>query len=212
MVGLRAVAVVFLVAVTAPARAEQVQANGPERFPGPNELTGHLGFASGVSAYTPSGFTFAATYGHRMSESGNTSFWFEVGVNAVLGLGDSGCIRDLNGFCSYTRNNGYTFEPEAGVKLKITTPIPLVPYFRAAGSFIAVVGRACGDDAIVLAARAGGGANYYLFRNFAVGLEITTAFGPAFFQGYDASCSDVVRGHTEAFVELNFSAGAELIF
>src|SRR3954470_8182883 len=79
------------------ARAE-IQKNGPELFPGKNEISLHVGGQSGIGTYTvfngqhsvdfvggtPGGFRFTFDYGRLLSDQRKLSIWLDAGFNFVV--------------------------------------------------------------------------------------------------------------------------------
>lgn len=206
--GLGLAVALVLVAAAPPARA-QVQTSGPEVFPGKSEVSVHIGGAFGATAYTPGGFKFAANYALRLKDP----VWLEFGFNSIFGFGGAACFPKPDGKwdCGYG-SNGYTFEPLIGVKLKFPVrQVPIVPYAKIDGTFVAILNRYCGDTGFGFGVRGGGGAKYFLTRNIGVGAELTVLMGPALYTGCDSN-GFVSADHTEFMFSFDFSVGAEFIF
>jgi predicted metal-binding protein len=198
---------------SATARAD-IQKSGPEEFPGKNEVSGHLGGQYGATSWcgvsggltcggTPGGFRLSVEYGRQLKDL----LWFNVGVNLVV---SSSCV---GADCPYTIS-GNTVEPNAGIKLKFKTQIPLVAFAKFDATLIGIWGRYCNDSGIAIAARAAGGANYFILKNLGVGLELGTTLGPAFLHG--ATGTDCFQGtyssHVEFYAAIDFNVGVEFIF
>ncbi len=199
-----ALVVAAALALAQAARAD-IQKSGPEEWPGKNEVSAHLGFQQGLTGFygggSPSGFRLSADYGFRF----HRLMWLDFGV--ALNLAGGSC--DQSGqFCSYGAG-GNTIEPQAGLKLKWQTPIPLVPYAKFTAVLAGVYGRFCGDNGFAIGARAAGGAKYFLTNHIGVGLEFGFMLGPGFFSGTNCANNG---SHVEIYAVADFNAGAEFIF
>jgi hypothetical protein len=197
------VALVGLLTVGNVARA-QIQTQGPEQWPGKNEVAVHLGYQAGVTGNvrggpTPSGFKLLADYSFRFQEM----LWLNFGVNFVF-ASTGAC--DAFGNC-FGLDAGWTVEPHVGLKLKFQTPIPLVPYAAFQAVFVGIYNRGCGDNGFALDGRVAGGAKYFLTKNIGVGAEIGFMAGPAFY-----GSSVCGPSHVDFYASFDFAIGAEFIF
>lgn len=76
--------------------------------------------------------------------------------------------------------NGSDVELLAGVSWRIRTPVPLVPYLRAAAGPVFLY-PAESPNAMGLAARGGAGARYYIFDYLGFGIEAALSLGHGYF-------------------------------
>lgn len=203
---LLALAVPLFTSAPAFAIDTNLQKTGSEEWPGKNELALHLGFQAGLNNYlgggTPSGFKLLFDYSFRF----HPLIWFNLGVNATFGGG--GC--DQFGNCAFAAS-GNTVEPEAGIKVKFKTPIPLDPYVKADVVFVGIYNRYCGDNGFAFGLRASGGVHYYVFKWLGLGVELGFVGGPARYAG-TGNCSFFYQPHWEFYASFDFSIGAEFIF
>lgn len=223
----RFVAVVVAAALFAPlaARAD-IQKDGPQRWPGKNEISLHLGWQGSLSSYTSSasgirvyagsassGGRFTFDYGRLLSDAGAYSIWLDLGFNFVVG-GCNVAFLGANYDCS-----GAEFRPFGGVKLKFRTPIPLVPYAKLGAGAPIVFNRFCDDNGFGAVVQAAGGVKYFLTRNIGVGVEGGFSLGPVAYRGVsasDAACFSkygyYYDSHVEFYAAYDFQAGAEFVF
>ena len=208
-----ALAIVVLSAMAAaPASADpQIQTSGNESFPGKNELSAHIGYASGLGGQfaNPSGFKLSGEYAHGLSEV----VWLDFQFNNTFGFGvASGTCFDRGGNpfpCG--RDNFYyggsSVELAAGVKLKLKTGIPLVIEVPLVVAVEILYGRQCNDGGFGLVAKPGVGVKYFITRNIGLGGGINFAFGPNFHPA-----SNCFGSYTDTYVAADFQIGAEFIF
>ena len=198
-----------------------IQKDGPEEFPGKNEISLHLGGQAGFNGYTvngfeaggpPSGGHFIFEYGRLISKQRTMSVWLDMGVSSTFAGGPG--VVCYHGGCDYG-SSGIEVSPFFGVKLKWRTPIPLVPYAKFNAQMTGIFDRFCGDNGFGLLAHAAGGLEYFLTRSIGVGLETGVSFGPAFYDGTSGNggCPDYIYvRHTELYLAGEFVAGVEFIF
>src|SRR6202000_1962089 len=82
-------------------------------------------------------------------------------------------------------------------------PIPLVPYLRANAGLVFSFPNGA-DDAVGLAIRAAGGANYFFFDWLGLGIEVGVSLGPI---DYDATFTG-----SHNYAVLDFGGGIEFQF
>lgn len=203
--GMRTHALVLVAALAVAPRARaDIQKNGPEEWPGKNEISAHTGFQQGLTGFTyggtTTGFRLMAEYGFRF----HRLMWLNFGANLVVG---GAC--DDKGHCGYAAG-GSAIEPQAGLKIKWQPPIPLVPYVKFAAVVPIIWGRFCGDNGFAIGGRVAGGAKYFLTKNIGVGVEFGFMVGPGFFSG--TSCANPIGSHVEIYAEADFNVGAEFVF
>jgi hypothetical protein len=204
--------IAMILALWAHPAAAQIQTRGPEIFPGPNEISGHLGASAGYSATTPGGFKLQFDYSRMGRQSRIASAWFNIGFSNAFG--SSRCVV-VGSSCRFNYiNSGITIEPFVGVKIKFQTGIPLVPYVKIAGTFIGIVNRPCGDDGFAFGLRSGGGVKYFLTRHIGLGVEFTWVIGPGFYGGLDeAPCSlGPQPTRAELYLGVDYLIGIEYVF
>ena len=223
----RLAAFAILVSALAASTAQaQIQKKGPEVWPGPNELSLHIGFQNPLVGYDlnglgglggpPSGFQIKFDYAYRFSNPGRYSVWFDIGFSSVVGGCSVGLVGPLGGY-SYSCG-GNSFEPGAGIKIKWRTPIPLVPYFKATANFAGIFNRYCGESGFGVVVKPAGGVKYFLTKNIGVGIETGFTFGPVWYGGTPSSnapCNDHYWGipsHGEFYGAIDFTAGGEYVF
>ncbi len=159
----------LLAAQGAPAHAEDLL-RGPHPFLKDNELSLHTGYQAGLGD-SQGGWKALVDYGYKIQGS----WWLDL----LLGYQSQGCQGATGGLCGGSRSA----EVMAGVKWKLRTEIPLVPYAKAAAGFLYVFP----DDiksAAGIAVRGGIGAKYFLYDWLGVGAETTMLVGhPGFPSG-----------------------------
>jgi hypothetical protein len=201
--------VLFIMLFAGVAQAAPIQTQGPENFPGPNELSAHFGYQAGFGAHytNSSGFKLFFEYGRRLTDL----VWFDVQANNTFGFdyGTTTCFdRFGRPYACGGSGNGWDFQLAAGVKLKIKTRIPLVVEIPILLAVDALYNRPCGDTgAAVPVIKPGVGVKYFLLRNLGIGGGFNTGFGPAFHQ--DSNCS---VGYTDFYGAFDFQVGAEFLF
>jgi hypothetical protein len=188
------------------ARADEIQRSGPESWPSKHEVSAHMGFQAGFGGQiaNTSGFKLEADYAYRF----HPIAWFMVQVANNFGFGNA------DGFCTHAPNlacyrGGWDFELMAGVKLKWTTPIPLVIEAPVLVGVDLLYNRDCGDDgAGVPTFKTGAGVKYFVTRKIGVGAKFDFAGGPGFHQ--TGSCG-MLRSYTDFFGYFDFMVGAEFM-
>jgi len=194
-----AAALGLFVALAAPcstARADETLLHGPHPFLKDNELSFHVLVAEGQGDAL-SGAKLALDYGYKLS-SGAAPLWLNLEINVQHG----GC-DPLPGNTVCAMNTGDVVETMVGVKWKFATPLPVVPFVKAAGGLVFVFPNGA-SDAPGLAIRGAGGANYFFFDWLGLGIEVGVSVGRI---DYDAT----FRGsHTYSVVDLG--GGLELQF
>jgi hypothetical protein len=160
------VAVLAAAVAVGPARAaEDNLLRGPHPFRKANELSVHMLLASGGDN-TPSGGKLALDYGYKLYGPA----WLNLQLNSQRAT----CSSPSGGNC--TSASGQVYETLAGIKLKWSTAIPIVPYAKAGvGLAYAFPDRAANGWGV--AARVGGGANYFFFDWLGLGLELAFSTG-----------------------------------
>ena len=181
------------------ARAEETQnlLHGPHPFLKDNELSVHALIGEGQGDAL-SGAKLELGYGYKLT-GGADPFW----LNLLLSFEHSGCNPSSGGVNDCAGVTGDIVETMAGMKWKLATPIPLVPYLQGnAGLVFAFPNGA--TDALGLAIRAAGGANYFFFDWLGLGIQVGFSVGRI---GYDATFHG---SHTYAVVD--FGGGVEFQF
>lgn len=181
--------VASLAAVVAPrpARAQDNMLRGPHPFLKDNEVSIHVLLAAGGSD-TPGGTKLATDYGYKLRGP--------VWLNLQLNFQNQNCHTPSGGACDPP--SGSIWETLAGVKLKWPTAIPIVPFVKA-GVGLAFAFPDGASNGLGLAARGGGGANYFIFDWFGLGAEI----------GYSVGQLSTARSNYNVF---DFGAGLEFQF
>jgi hypothetical protein len=165
-----------LLALSSSARADENLLQGPHPFLKDNELSIHILIAEGQSD-SLSGAKLALDYGYKLTR-GSTPFWLNLEINVE----HAGCApMPDNGLCG--SNTGDVVETFVGAKWKFATPIPVVPYIKAAGGLVFAFPNGA-SDAPGLAVRGAGGANYFFFDWLGLGLEVGVSIGRV---DYDAT-------------------------
>ncbi|HVZ86206.1 MAG TPA: hypothetical protein VHG72_04515 [Polyangia bacterium] len=198
---LLAAALVLGAAVACPSAARADDDNnllqGPLPFLKDNELSVHILIGEGLGD-TLSGAKLALDYGYKLT-GGSAPVW----LNLALNFQHSSCNAAPSTSDACASNTGDVIETLAGAKWKIATPIPLVPYLRANAGLVFSFPNGA-DDAVGLAIRAAGGANYFFFDWLGLGLEVGFSVGRI---DYD---STFTGSHTYAV--LDFGGGLEFQF
>ena len=173
------------------ARAEPLL-EGPFPFARDNELSIHGGFAAGFGD-TFGGPKAIVDYGYKL----NRGFWLDLGVGFLSGMcrprvDTPECVR-----------TGNSAEVLMGVKWKLRTNVPLVPYAKLQGG----LGYQFPDSARSAwgpLLRGGLGATYFFYEWLGVGAEVTASAGRA----------DYEEGSTlsRSLGGLDLTLGAELQF
>jgi hypothetical protein len=196
-----------LLLLGASARAE-IQKSGPEVFPGKHELDAHLGYQAGFGGYVqnPSGFKITGEYAYQF----HPLAWFDLQLSNVFGFGDRAgrCADAPANFCYW---GGWAFGFAGGVKLKWTTPIPLVVETPILLGVDILYMRDCGDNgAAAPLLRTGAGAKYFLTKRIGLGVNFAFSFGPGFHTG--SAVPQCRRdGYTDFYGSFEFNIGAEFI-
>jgi hypothetical protein len=152
------------------------------KIEGEHELSGGIGFNASLSAYGPGGFAWFNEYGYHLKGI----VWLNLQLNVIAGETRGHCKYQSNKWScddKYYAEGGTGLESIAGVKLKWRLrKIPLQFHAKFGGGPMLVW---WGDFyGAVVALKGGGGARYFVVPTLGVGMEITTAFGPAFYR-YD---------------------------
>jgi hypothetical protein len=182
------------------ARAEETQnlLHGPHPFLKDNELSVHALIGEGQGDAL-SGAKLELGYGYKLTGSATAPFW----LNLLLSFEHSGCNPATGGTNDCAGVTGDIVETMAGVKWKLATPIPLVPYLQGdAGLVFAFPNGA--TDSLGVAIRAAGGANYFFFDWLGLGIQVGASVGHI---DYDATFHG---SHTYAVVD--FGGGVEFQF
>ena len=191
----------FVLALLSPsvARAEENQnlLHGPHPFLKDNELSVHALIGEGQGDAL-SGAKLELGYGYKLT-GGAAPFW----LNLLLSFEHSGCNPESGGTDACAGVTGDIVETMAGMKWKFATPVPLVPYLQGnAGLVFAFPNGA--TDALGLAIRAAGGANYFFFDWLGLGIQVGVSLGRI---DYDATFHG---SHTYSVVD--FGGGVEFQF
>jgi hypothetical protein len=191
-----AFAIGALLALSSAARADENLLHGPHPFLKDNELSIHILVAEGRSD-SLSGAKLALDYGYKLG-AGAAPTWLNLEINVEHG----GCNPTSdNALCG--SNTGDVVETMAGVKWKFATPIPLVPYVKAAGGLVFAFPNGA-SDAPGLAIRGAGGANYFFFDWLGLGAEVGVSVGRI---DYDATFTG-----SHAYSVFDFGGGLEFQF
>jgi hypothetical protein len=173
---------------SAPARAEENLLHGPHPFLKDNELSVHILVAEGAND-SLSGAKLALDYGYKLG-AGSAPTWLNLEINVEHG----GCgPMPGNGVCG--SNTGDVVETLAGAKWKFATPLPLVPYVKAAAGLVFAFPNGA-SDAPGFAVRAAGGVNYFFFDWLGLGVEVGVSLGRI---DYDATFPG---SHTYSILDL----------
>jgi hypothetical protein len=170
-----AVAVGTLIALSATARADENLLQGPHPFLKDNELSVHILIAEGQTD-SLSGAKLALDYGYKLT-GGSAPFWLNLEIN----IEHAGC-DPMPGNAPCGSNTGDVVETFLGAKWKFATPIPVVPYVKAAGGLVFAFPNGA-SDAPGLAVRGAGGANYFFFDWLGLGLEVGVSIGRVDYDG-----------------------------
>jgi hypothetical protein len=181
------------------ARAQENQnlLHGPHPFLKDNELSVHALVGEGQGDAL-SGAKLELAYGYKLT-AGPAPFW----LNLLISFEHSGCNPATGGTDDCAGVTGDIVETMAGMKWKFATPIPLVPYLQGnAGLVFAFPNGA--TDALGLAIRAAGGANYFFFDWLGLGIQVGFSAGRI---DYDGTFHG---SHTYSVVD--FGGGVEFQF
>jgi hypothetical protein len=139
-----------------------------------NELSGGLGFAVDLNAFTPGGFKWFNDYGHHLGGPA----WINVQLNLTAGEGGR-CYwhHDDVWVCDQWRGSG--MEVGLGVKLKWRARRSPVQIHTKLGPAVELVWF---DDfhGTALVFRGGVGVRYFVLPELSFGGEIAAAVGPIF--------------------------------
>ncbi|HLK91128.1 MAG TPA: hypothetical protein VKZ18_14615 [Polyangia bacterium] len=186
-----------LVPETARAAAEENLLHGPHPFLRDNEISVHALIGEGQGDAL-SGAKLELEYGYKLT-GGRAPWW----LNLLISFEHSGCNPTPNAVSNCPSNAGDIVETMAGVKWKLATPLPIVPFAKAnAGLVFAFPNGA--TDAQGLALRGAVGANYFFFDWLGLGLQVGFSVGRI---DYD---STFIGSHTYAVVD--FGGGVEFQF
>jgi len=156
---------------TGPAQARVVKRYSPAH---PNEISGGVGFAADLSAFTPGGFKWFNEYGRHLD--GPT--WINLQLNVTAGEGGR-CYWSQGDVWVCDGWRGSAMELVLGVKLKWRVaggPVQLQTKLGAASELVwfnVYHGTA-------LALRGGFGVRYFVVPQLSVGAELASALGPLF--------------------------------
>jgi hypothetical protein len=181
------------------ARAEETQnlLHGPHPFLKENELSVHALIGEGLGDAL-SGAKLELGYGYKLT-GGADPFW----LNLLLSFEHSGCNPASGGTGDCAGVTGDIVETMAGMKWTFATPLPVVPYVQGnAGLVFAFPNGA--TNALGLAIRAAGGANYFFFDWLGLGIQVGFSAGRI---DYDAT---YLGSHTYSVVD--FGGGVEFQF
>jgi len=177
----------LLVETAAFAQPEAEVLRGPHPFIKDNELSLHAGYGAGLGD-APQGVRLQGDYSYRVGQVP----WLHIQMGVLAGGCDSG-----QAVC----DNGMAVDILGGLTWKFQTNLPIVPYAKVgAGPVFLFPERS--RDAAGLLVRGGGGAHYYPFDWFGLGVEFTGAWGAAFPRG----------GSTMSLGCLDFNVGVALQF
>jgi hypothetical protein len=181
------------------ARAEENQnlLHGPHPFLKDNELSVHALVGEGQGDAL-SGAKLELGYGYKLTGSA-APLW----LNLLLSFEHSGCNPGTSGTDACAGVTGDVVETMAGVKWKFATPIPLVPYLQTNAGFVFAFPNGA-TDALGLAVRAAGGANYFFFDWLGLGIQVGVSLGRI---DYDATFKG---SHNYSVVD--FGGGVEFQF
>ena len=194
-----ALALVLAMLSPSVARAQENQnlLHGPHPFLKDNELSVHALIGEGQGDAI-SGAKLELGYGYKLT-GGAVPFW----LNLLLSFEHSGCNPGNSGPDACAGVTGDIVETMAGVKWKFATPVPVVPYLQGnAGLVFAFPNGA--TDALGVALRAAGGANYFFFDWLGLGIQVGFSVGRI---DYDATFHG---SHTYSVVD--FGGGVEFQF
>jgi hypothetical protein len=200
-----ALVVVLLAARGGP---DEIQKSGPEVFPGKNELSAHLGYQAGFGGLyqNPSGLKLTAEYAYRFQQLA----WFDVQLSNVFGFGSTAgfCANTFDGSLCY--RGGWAFGIAGGVKLKWTTPVPVVVETPILVGVDILYNRDCGDNgAAAPLLRTGVSVKYFLTKKIGLGAGINFAFAPAFHGSGVDPCRRT--SYTDFYGTFEFALSAEFL-
>ncbi len=192
-----ALALALLSPSVARAQENQNLLHGPHPFLKDNELSVHALIGEGQGDAL-SGAKLELGYGYKLT-GGAAPFW----LNLLVSFEHSGCNPVTGATDACAGVTGDIVETMAGVKWTFATPIPVVPYLQGnAGLVFAFPNGA--TDALGLAIRAAGGANYFFFDWLGLGIQVGFSVGQI---DYDATFHG---SHTYSVVD--FGGGVEFQF
>jgi len=186
-----------LLLLPAAARGEENLLHGPHPFLKDNELSVYALIGEGQGDAI-SGAKLEVDYGYKLT-SGQAPFW----LNLLVSFEHSGCNPAPGGAGDCPSVTGDIVETMAGAKWKLGTPIPLVPFLKANAGLVFSFPNGA-TDAMGLAWRVAGGANYFFFDWLGIGGQVGFSLG---WIDYDATFSG---SHTYAIVD--FGGGLEFQF
>lgn len=164
-----AIVIGALAALSSTARAEDNLLHGPHPFLKDNELSIHVLIAEGQSD-SLSGAKLALDYGYKLS-TGSAPIWLNLEINVEHG----GC-DPMPGNTLCGMNTGDVVETLAGVKWKFATPLPLVPFVKAAAGLVFAFPNGASDSPGLMI-RGAGGVNYFFFDWLGLGIEVGVSLG-----------------------------------
>jgi hypothetical protein len=196
---LTALALVLALLSPSVARADENQnlLHGPHPFLKDNELSVHALIGEGQGDAL-SGAKLELGYGYKLT-GGGAPFW----LNLLLSFEHSGCNPASGGTDDCAGVTGDIVETMAGVKWTFATPIPVVPYLQGNAGFVFAFPNGA-TDALGLAIRGAGGANYFFFDWLGLGIQVGVSVGRI---DYDGTFHG---SHTYSVVD--FGGGVEFQF
>ncbi len=186
-----------LVPGTARAAAEENLLHGPHPFLRDNEVSVHALIGEGQGDAL-SGAKLELDYGYKLT-GGRLPWW----LNLVLSFEHSSCNPTPNAAGNCASQTGDIVETMAGVKWKLATPLPLVPFAKLNAGFVFAFPNGA-TDAQGLALRTALGANYFFFDWLGLGLQVGFSLGRI---DYD---NTFMGSHTYAVID--FGGGVEFQF
>jgi hypothetical protein len=174
---LSALALAAALLVSSAARAaEDNLLHGPHPFLKDNELSVHALIGEGQGDAI-SGAKLELEYGYKLTP-GPAPFW----LNLLISFQHAGCNSAPGGAGDCPGVTGDIVETMAGAKWKLGTPLPLVPFVNAnAGLVFAFPNGA--TNAMGVAVRAAGGANYFFFDWLGLGAQVGFSVGRIDYDG-----------------------------
>jgi hypothetical protein len=183
------VTVTVLLGATSLSRADELL-RGPHPFVKENQVSIHTGYGIRLGD-NAQGFRLQADYTYRLGQA----LWLDIQMGMVTGK-----CRTNQTACS--QGKGDAVDILAGVAWKFQTNLPIVPYARVAAGTIFLFPDHT-DSAWGLLARGAGGAHYFLYDWFGLGIELGASLGRAFYSASERS-SAVVGG-----VDLNLGVALQ---
>jgi hypothetical protein len=172
--------------------------HGPHPFLKLNELSVHALIGEG-GGDALSGAKLEVDYGYKLTASTTAPFWLDL----LVSFEHSGCSPAQSSTNDCAEVTGDVVETMAGVKWKLATPLPLVPFLKADAGLVFAFPKGA-TDAEGIAMRAAGGANYFFFDWLGLGIQVGFSLGRI---NYDSTFSG---SHTYSVVD--FGGGVEFQF